>query len=315
MKVPTDMKTKATLRKLVIIFFAGIAIGFPIAEIWLRLIGVTDFPVYHTDDEIGYVPMSNQSGAVMNTNRWVINDHNMNVGRDWDGSGTADVLVTGDSIVWGGNPLDDPDKLGARLQVQLPELVVWPVSAGSWSIENTCVWMQRNPDVIDDIEYCVWVLNSGDLQPGSKWSSDITHPRTRPISSLVYAADKYLYPIIANAFPSPSLTDHESMRVSAVDPTQKIKFAEQLKKLNAKKIKTVVVLYPDQGQRRGEESGLAMYDEFRRGVIETLPTEAKLIDLLDYIEWPVAYYRDGIHPSASGHDAMAKIIAAKIQSF
>jgi lysophospholipase L1-like esterase len=47
----------------------------------------------------------------------------------------GNILLIGDSIVWGGNPYKAGERLGARLQALLKDKV-WTASAGSWSLQN-----------------------------------------------------------------------------------------------------------------------------------------------------------------------------------
>ncbi len=280
------------------------------SEIGLRLVGVVDFPIYDVDESIGYIPRSNQSGALLNRNHWVINDRNMNVDRPWNGESAGDLLLTGDSVVWGGNPLDDPDKLGAILQNRLGNFRVWPVSAGSWSVENVCVWFDRNQDVLDDTEYCVWVLNSGDLSPASHWKTDTTHPRERPFSSILYTFQKYAFPRIKRFFISPP---SEAPVPSEVVNAQSLKtFVTEVEELSRSGIEFVFVLYPDRQQRAAAADAVGKYEQFRTAVVNGLPPETKIIDLLKYNDWPDEYYRDGIHPSIEGHRRMAEIIEAEL---
>lgn len=45
----------------------------------------------------------------------------------------TDVLLVGDSIVFGGNPYKQQEKLGSQLEL-LSGLTVWPISVPSWGL-------------------------------------------------------------------------------------------------------------------------------------------------------------------------------------
>jgi hypothetical protein len=47
----------------------------------------------------------------------------------------GNILLVGESIVWGGNPYKAADRLAAKLQ-SLVKGKVWPISAGSWGLQN-----------------------------------------------------------------------------------------------------------------------------------------------------------------------------------
>ena len=62
-----------------------------LAEAGLRLAGVIDFPVYDTDEVIGYIPAPNQRGEFLNRNRWQINERSMG-SEHWHPHGQRDLL-------------------------------------------------------------------------------------------------------------------------------------------------------------------------------------------------------------------------------
>lgn len=100
-------------------------------ELVVRLSGVLDFPLYAVDPEIGFVPKPNQSGKFLNKNAWVFNDRSMGTDTAWSPSGKPDILLIGNSIVMGGNPYDQSEKLGPLLQKKLAgKVAVWPIAAG-----------------------------------------------------------------------------------------------------------------------------------------------------------------------------------------
>ena len=74
-----------------------------LSEVGLRLAGVTDFPVYDTDETIGYIPAPGQQGSFLNRNGWQVNERSM--GSDaWQPNGQRDVLLLGDSILYDAQP-------------------------------------------------------------------------------------------------------------------------------------------------------------------------------------------------------------------
>lgn len=113
-----------------------------IGEVGLRIAGVTDFPIYDVDDEIGYVPSPSQSGRFLRSHDWVFNEHSMGTARPWSPDARQDVLLIGNSIVMGGNPYRQADKLGPLLARQLGDhFAVWPIAAGGWTNVNESVYL------------------------------------------------------------------------------------------------------------------------------------------------------------------------------
>jgi len=57
------------------------------SEAAVRLAGMIDFPIYHVDQEIGYIPKPSQAGEFLNKNSWVFNDRSMGVAQAWAAGG------------------------------------------------------------------------------------------------------------------------------------------------------------------------------------------------------------------------------------
>ena len=273
-----------------------------VCEIALRVIGIIDFPVYHTNSVIGYIPAPNQSGAFLRKNRWEVNSKSMGTGL-WRPNEAKDILLLGDSLVWGGNPLDQPAKLGPQLQEKLPEWRIWPASAGSWSILNEIAYLNLNPDVVQDIETIVWILNTGDFgKERSLWSSDLTHPREKPLSAIWYVANKYIFSRINFGSSAKS-----SEALDSIEDSTLIALSKKVDELQNKKI--LFILYPNKSELKVETDS---YIQVNEKLEYTVKSCCKILDLRSKKDWNINLYRDNIHPSAKGNDVLAAIIAAKL---
>jgi hypothetical protein len=153
---------------------------FLILEIVTRLTRISDFPLYEANNKIGYIPQSNQKGKFLWTNDWIFNEYHMGA-NTFKPSNAEDILLIGDSIVLGGNPLKETEKLGPSLKRKI-NAAVWPISAGSWGMRNEIIYLNSNPDVVQNIDTFIFVWNSGDFDQASSWSCDLTHPTHAPIS-------------------------------------------------------------------------------------------------------------------------------------
>ena len=89
----------------ILLFFIIIFLGI---EITLRSLGLTDFPLYDTDNVIGYIPKPSQSGAFLGKNYWRFNSLSMKNDEEFNQIKSLDTLLVGDSIVYGGitNPIN-----------------------------------------------------------------------------------------------------------------------------------------------------------------------------------------------------------------
>src|ERR1700749_2777557 len=102
-----------TLRRLSFILVGSAIFLIGAAEVATRLTGVADFPLYRADADLGYVLAPDQKGAFLNKNHWVYNEKSQGAG-PWHPNGKTDLLLLGDSLVLGGNPVDQPDRLGPQ---------------------------------------------------------------------------------------------------------------------------------------------------------------------------------------------------------
>src|SRR5579864_1123682 len=141
------MLTPARIVKLLCLFFL-------VSEFAVRASGLTDFPLYNVDSEIGYLPAPNQQGSFLHKHSWAYNDRSMGVASAWNPAGHTNILLIGNSIVSGGNPFDQKEKLGPLIQETIGDTyALWPISAGGWTNINEIVYLNRNPDVAKSAQF------------------------------------------------------------------------------------------------------------------------------------------------------------------
>jgi hypothetical protein len=284
----------------------GILVLAIVVESSLRLAGVVDFPLYHVDDGIGYLIRPNQAGAFLRTHSWVFNDRSMGTERAWDPAQKPNLLLIGNSIVMGGNPYAQPEKLGPLLQSRLGDrLAVWPIAVGGWTEVNETVYLDRNPDVASSANFFVWIVLRGGLSGLNQWHGDYVFPRERPWSATWYVLRRYVLPRFMafnmNELPPQGAPTTENLHTLEA-------MIARLSQASGAKVPGVLVLYP-------AESDLA---EARRGK-EWLPERPELeriagkygvriLDIAARKDWSMAQYRDGTHPTVDGNRVLARII-------
>lgn len=165
--------------------------GLLAAEIGARSIGAVDFPTYEANPVTGYIPRANTSGRLLGRD-WVFNNRNMGVAAPFAPTSATDVLLVGDSLVYGTSAYRQSQRLGPSLQT-LSGVPVWPIGAGSWSVANEVAWLNANPDIVASADRLVFIFNSADIQAASVWKSDLTHPRHHPVSAVAYLAGKTFF--------------------------------------------------------------------------------------------------------------------------
>ena len=274
-------------------------LGLAICEITARSLGIVDFPLYSANTTLGYIPKANQNGSFRNTNNWVFNEYHMG-SRPFTPSVKTDVLIIGDSIVLGGNPLKQNERLGPQLE-SISDFAVWPISAGSWALRNELAYLRENSSLISQVDSIVFVLNTGDLDKASSWKCELTHPRTRPTIASWYLFKKYIF-------------DFHECDV-AVSPEFAVEngdlLAETKEFLKAAGSKTHFVIYPDKVEFADrsiwKQKSAPLRDFLTSAGVNTIT------DVTDDEKWNLSLYRDGIHPNAAGNKELAEIIKTVVQ--
>lgn len=272
------------------------------AEFGVRLMGLTDFPLYLADDRIGYIPAPNQSGAFLNKNRWYFNEKSMGIEQPFSPSMRADVLLIGDSIVLGGNAMDQPAKLGAVLS-KITEKTYWPISAGSWALLNEIRYLQQHPEVLQRIDEFEFVVNSADFDQASSWACEVTHPREHPKIMVPYLFEKYLLKR------EPCGVTPQVLQVNHAD--WRVELAKIMKSPAAIGKPVTFWLYPTQAESR---DALMRKNKLERQAVEILSAmhgaPVQILSLARHPNWSSVQYMDAIHPTADGTRVMAEIMTS-----
>lgn len=153
-----------------LLFIPGVLLA---SEITVRAVGMVDFLLYEANSEIGYIPAANQKGSFLNKNDWEFNV--LNIGSPaFQPDSRSDILLIGDSLVFGGNHYKKQERLGptlqALMQTRTGDAHVWPIGAGSWALRNELTWLRQNPEVLEQVKQIMFVLNNGDFDAASSWS-------------------------------------------------------------------------------------------------------------------------------------------------
>lgn len=279
------------VRLIVISIVALVLLG----EAAVQLSGMVDVPLYMANNKIGYIPVPNQSGAFMHINTWRINEYSMGAGPFKPDPAIFNLLLVGDSIVTGGNPLADPERLGPQLEKQTG-WQVWPISAGSWALQNELTYLRQHPDVLNNVDAIVIVSNSGDFDGPSSWASDLNQPLHHPFPGLLYVIRKYL-------LPRPPLHVMPEMKVQNRD------WRVDLHKLSQSFHKPIYIfMYPDVEELhdhvRLEKQLYAKIPLIQAQVDDAV----RIFKVADKSKWNDSLYRDAIHPNRNGNAVLASIL-------
>ncbi|MBY6243400.1 WcaI family glycosyltransferase [Methylosinus sp. Sm6] len=295
----------------------GYSIGFGLlavlvaAELTARALGFVDVPVYRREPGTEYLPEAGQSGRFMNANDWYFNNESMPLAQDWKPGGAIDALLIGNSIVMGGNPYKQPEKLVAQIQSRLgARSTVWPIAVGGWNQPNEVAYLDRRPEIVRAAGYVAWEYMAGGLSSASAWRGEYVFPTQRPVSAAWYALRRYAIPwLVPGTLASELPPRGNAENAHAAD------FDRMLHDLAASTRSDrpgFIWLYPSQEQLRMARRGEEWLPE--RALIETMARRngLRIVDVAAKIEWNESHYRDGLHPNVEGNRMLGSILAAEI---
>jgi hypothetical protein len=221
----------------------------------------------------------------------------------WNPTDRPSVLLIGNSIVYGGNPFAQKDKLGPLLQGEVGERYsVWPIAAGGWTNVNETVYLTRNPDVARAANYFIWEYMSGGLSGVTPWAGEYTWPTSRPLWGSLYAFRRYALPHIIHQSAS------ELPRTGQMVSENLASFKDEISILNAAAPKEgIIFLYPTKAELLVGLQGKEWLSE--REELEHIARDynLKLVDISRAKEWNETLYReDGVHPTVQGNIILAR---------
>ena len=258
-------------------------------ELGARAAHVDDVPLYLANNRIGYIIAPNQSGNFLLSHGWAFNELSMGTHMRFRRDVPGSVLLIGDSVVLGGNPFTPTQRLGAQLS-KATGRTIWPISAGSWALQNELQYVTDHLDVVRNVDQVVLVSNSGDFDDPSSWANELTHPRERHVWTTWQLFRKYVWP------PRTPLTPPDlKVTKRALGPLL-------ARSLAASRRPWIVLIYPDQNELRREEPC-----GFRPPAILLNP-KLRLFCLKKSGVWQPSFYRDAIHPTTQGTHLLALLI-------
>lgn len=279
-------------------------------ETAVRLSGIIDFPLYSVDGDIGYVPKSNQSGNFLNKNSWVFNDRSMGTGMNWSPTGKSNLLLIGNSIVMGGNPYDQSEKLGPLIQAKLGEkITVWPIAAGGWSNVNEAMYLRRNSDVMKANNFFVWEYMNGGFSQLSPDRGQYVFPSDKPIFASWYVIRRYVLPkfieLNMNELPPEGESERENLK-------QFETLIAEMSAASGKKSPGILFFYPGKDQYIGMQKGIEYVPD--RKELERISSTygLKIVDIAKRPEWNLNLYREGTHPTVAGNKVLSEILSSAV---
>lgn len=284
------------------------------AEVVLRCMGLLDFPLYNVDSQIGYLAKPNQSGLFLNRNYWTFNGQSMPTERRWNPMKGCNVLLVGNSIVMGGNPYDQSQKLTAQLERLIDtSIAIWPCAIGGWTNLNEIEYLRHHSDVANSADLVLWEYMQGGLSEITTWRGEVLFPTRFPVLATLYTYQKYVAPRLPLGGPASELPP-----TGYPNPKNLEKFDSALASFNLRRGSNesvgIIWLYPKQSDLKLARAQKEWLPE--RSYISEIARKNNftVIDLSAHAEWTDTLYRDGVHPTPLGNTILAKILGHEIIS-
>ncbi len=296
--------------KIAVYFAALVCLPVMALEAVLWRSGYGNFPVYETDELIGYIPKPGTAGMFAERYPFYFNERSMR-NQPFRGDPTRDLLLLGDSIVFGGGITFQPEeRLGACLERVYDGGQVWAASAGSWAAVNELTYLERNPEVVDGVKRIVWILNSADLGGRTQWKNPDTHPKAKPVWLGWYLFNKVAPRYVGRIWPGAKASASSSREFEA--PVHRESLELLAKMPDAIRGKTVFLWYPNKREAKALAEG-EVVENYQR-MASAMASIGLVLNPFPFDQrWGDACYMDSIHPNPEGNRVLASMIAGMLE--
>lgn len=286
------LKAMSIRRKIIIVTFSVLIS----VELIARALHLADVPVFKSDADIGYIPVEDQSGKFALVNDWFFNNKSMGTDRKIESGQRSGILLVGDSIVLGGNAYSQQQRLGPQLE-KFIKTDVWPISAGSWALQNELAYLRKNIELARNFEQIVLILNSDDFGDPSYWKSELTHPTFINISHALFFLNKYFLKF--------EFARNENM--TKVKPRNNIEDYRYVLDNLGKPV--YIFIYPTKNELLNKNP----CSFIPTWMIENYSNNISCIS--DSSDWKSDLYADAIHPNVRGTSVLARILADQLSVY
>jgi lysophospholipase L1-like esterase len=304
--------------KLLLVILAGLVGLLGVLEVGLRLLGFGNPPIYIADEQIGYLLAPNQRTRRLG-NRIAINEYSMRseaIARERPDS-TLRIFLLGDSVANGAWWTDQEQTISAKLRSQFQNVSAFDrtevlnASANSWGPRNELAYLQRFGTF--GAQVVVVLINTDDLFAKAPTAAPVGREQAYPDRKPPFAIAE----VLSRLFP-PSTPPTAKPEAAENDPVG----------INLEAIGQIQTLAQNSGAecllamtpllREIGEPGPRDYEIKARSRLEEFAQQQQLtyVDFLPVFnntDNPQALYRDHIHLSSQGNEAVSQEIGRSLQ--
>jgi lysophospholipase L1-like esterase len=249
-------------------------------------------------------------GHHIHINRWGMRSEDV---PDTPARGTTRILFLGDSVTWGGAYEDQsttfPYLIAGRLSGrQLGAVETLNPSCGGWAPANELGWLKEHGSYGSQI--VVLVINDGDLfQPKEADASDrlIEYPSHRPVFALQELVTRYIIPRLTHKEVRDPGTGQDALDPKVAAASRQA-VVDEIEAAKASRAKVIVLFTKDDPADKVRPAIPPMRKALRTAA------EAHGALFVDANLTRHSQYFNGLHPNASGNEAIAEQLAPIIAS-
>jgi GDSL-like Lipase/Acylhydrolase family len=273
-----------------------------------HLFGLGDPPLATSDPNVEYLPVASRTfhrfGNTIHINAYHMRAPEFPPSRT--GVNEYRILLIGDSIIYGGNRLDQSQIIGEQLTTKLAQRINRPVivgsaAASSWGPRNMLAYLERFG--VFDAQVAILTLSAHNLNERPYLQDDTgPYPKTTPWS-VTHEILRYVWQHLLYADQRSAPASTKSLK--AIDCVRMIVVF-----LRDHGVEPVILIHPARDGLSPYPSGnLAVIDDLARSMkVNTIYLADVFRSAINSNEDP---YIDGIHPSVSG----AALIASRLSDY
>lgn len=310
--------------KILLVILAGLVGLLVVLEVGLRLLGFGNPPIYIADEQIGYLLAPNQRTRRLG-NRMAINEYSMRTGaiaRERPDS-TLRIFLVGDSVANGAWWTDQEQTISAKLRSQLQETLSTPAfertevlnaSANSWGPRNELAYLQRFGTF--GAQVVVVLINTDDLFAKAPTAAPVgrepAYPDRKPPFAIAEALSR-LFP--QSAPPAPPVAKPEAAEKDPVGIN--LEAIGQIQTLardaGAECLLAMTPLLREIGKPGSRDYEIKARSRLEEFVRQQQLTYVDFLPVFNNTENPQAFYRDHIHLSPQGNEAVSQEIGRALK--
>ncbi|GAB3641449.1 hypothetical protein [Spirosoma arcticum] len=292
------------MKKLKIVFVSIVSLLILI-EITTRYFGLHQYPLFIESTEFEYIHKPNQTTKIYG-NKFSTNEYSMR-SKSISTNDTSVILLIGDSVLNGGNTIDQEDLASTIVENELHKKLkkrirVLNVSSYTWGPDNIYAYLKKYGTFNADL--LIYICNSGDAYDPMTFERIVgvsdTHTKHNYSLGTIKLAEKVLNMIKDKLNKKVDAAKQKPHRLTTG-------FSHINDLANKLSIPLLIYIHPDTQEIDKKE-----YNEEGASIINFYKSKNRTVIKELYLGIKKDYYKDNIHFNATGQQFMSKELLAAI---